>query len=483
MTDEAPTPAPAQQPRTDRTAWITEGSLSRAVWRLSLPMTATMLFHNLFVLTDMYFVGQLPDSGVALAAVGASGVLMGVIHMLAMGVTTGCAAFVANAVGRGDRARAQKIAAQSLLLSATVAVAVGALGVPLAGPFLRMLGIQSEVVTRGVPYIQIMTGGAFTSVLAFTFGSALRGVGDARTPLLVITGANLLNVFLDWVLIFGNLGMPRMEVAGSALATVIARGAALLVLAWIFFGRGHEHFHLRLADLRPDFPVIRQIARMGCGASGEMLIRNTSALLIIKIVAVFGTVPLAAYTVGLRLWMMVLMPGMGFGNAAGTILGQSVGAGRPERGARGAWMAAGMYAAICALVAVGYWVFADALLGAFTRNPQPGMVATGAEFLRWVAPTFVFMAVSITLGRAMNGAGDTLMPLIVTFLTVIVVRLPMAWGLSQHWDDVSGVWLAFAVSSVVQGLLFMAAFKWGRWKRAILPGGSKEAGVEPTHTR
>ncbi len=467
---------PPNARRTDENAWITEGRLPRAVWRLALPMTATMLFHNLFSLVDMFFVGKLGDH--ALAAVAFSGTMMGIIHMLFLGITTGCTAFVAHAVGSGEGARAQRVAAQSLVMALAFSVLVAALGMPLAGALLRALGAEDPVIEAGRPYLQVMTGGAAAMGLAFTFGAILRGAGDAKTPLVVVAGANLLNIALDPILIFGLPGMSGMGVAGSAWATVISRVAATGVLAWIFFVRGHEQFHLRLADLRPDFRIIGQILKVGALASAQMLIRNISGLVLVRIVAPFGTAAVAAYGVSMRLWFMVLMPGMGFGNAAATLAGQNLGAGRPDRSARAAWMTAGMYSTACALIAVGYWVFASPLVGVF--NDKPEVVATGAELLRWVAPTFIFLAMSITLGRAMNGAGDTLTPLVVTFLAVMVVRIPLALGLAAYRENVDGVWMALAASSVIQGLLHMGAFRWGRWKRAGVDGMLKRAAEAET---
>ncbi len=472
-------PLPPDVGRSDRSSWITQGNLPRAVWRLALPMTATMLFHSLFSLVDMFFVGKLGEH--ALAAVAFSGTMMGIIHMLFLGITTGCTAFVAHAVGSGDHARARRVAAQSLVLALGLSVLVAALGMPLAGALLRALGAEGAVVEAGRPYLQVMTGGAAAMGLAFTFGSALRGAGDAKTPLIVVAGANILNIALDPILIFGLLGAPRLGVAGSAWATVISRAAATAILAWIFFARGHQHFHLRIRDLKPDFGIISQLLRIGVPASAQMLIRNISALVLVWIIAPFGTASVAAYGVGMRLWFMVLMPGMGFGNAAATLVGQNVAAGRPDRGARAAWMSAGMYAAISTLVAIGYWVFASGLIRVF--NDDPEVIATGAQFLRWLAPTFIFLAMSITLGRAMNGAGDTLMPLIVTFLAVMVVRIPLALGLAAHRENVDGVWIALAASTVIQGLLHMGAFKWGRWKRAGVDGMLKRDAELPDPQR
>ncbi len=455
----------------DPAQWITRGSIPGALVRLALPMTATMLCQTLFSIVDMIFVGRL--GAAAIAGVGASGVIMGVIHMLAVGVTTGCTAMVARAIGAGDRAGGERAAAQGLVMGLALSALVAGLGVPLAGTLLRAMGTEPEVIEAGRPYLQIMTGGSAFMVLAFVFGSVLRGAGDARTPLIMVAAANALNIALDPLLIFGMWGFPRMGVAGSAWATIISRALATGVLAWVFFVRGHRQFHLRAGSLVPDPRTIEHILRIGVFGSGQMLIRNMSALVLMRIVTMFGTVAVAAYTVGLRLWFMVLMVGIGVGGATGTVVGQNLGAGRPDRAARAAWLAAGSYAALCVVISSFFFLMAGDLVAVF--NDTPEVVATGADFLRWMAPTFVFLAMAVVLGGAMNGAGDTLVPLGIVAFAVLAVRIPLALWLALDWDRVDGVWVALAASAVLQGLLYSAAFRWGHWKRVRVGGRRPDA--------
>jgi len=462
MSRSIPSPAPAAPARPGTAdSWLTSGSLLRAAWRLSLPMTGGVLLQNLLSLVDMMFVAWLGP--VAIAAVAVSGVLLGIISMLAIGVTTGCTALVAQAVGAGNREGAQRAAAQSLLLSGALSVAVAAAGLPLAGPLLRMLGAQPDVVARGVPYLRIVAGCSFTMVLSFTFASAVRGAGDAVTPLKVMIVANVINIFLDPVLIYGLYGMPALGVAGSALASVLASFVAMGLLARVFFAGRHRHFHLRLHHLRPHWPTIARILRIGVFGSGQMLIRNISAVGMVRIVAPFGAVALAAYGVGMRLWFAVLMPGIGFGTAAATLVGQNVGARKPRRAVKAGWAIAGMWAAVSAALSVGFLVWAERMIAVFNSSPE--VVATGASFLRWTAATFVFTAMSVVLGRAMTGAGDTFWPMLITGVAMLACRIPLAYALAAAWGEVSGVWAAMAASNVVQGVLFTAAFLWGRWQR------------------
>ncbi|KPJ62214.1 MAG: hypothetical protein AMS15_04690 [Planctomycetes bacterium DG_23] len=441
-------------------SWITQGSLIKAVWRLSLPMMAAAVLQDVFAIVDMIFVGRLGPA--AVAAVAVSGTILGIIYMLGVGVTTGCTALVAQAVGGGNRSRAQQVVGQSLVMMAGISMAVAALGIPWAEFCLRALGAEPEVVAAGRPYLQISAGGAFAMLLAVTFASALRGAGDAITPLKIMGVANVMNIILDPILIFGLLGMPALGVAGSAVATLTCRFFAASWLAIIFFWKGHIHFRLYWQDLSPRFSIISQMFRIGIFGSGQVLIRNISALILVRLVAMFGTVALASYGIGMRLRMVVMMVGMGFANAAAALVGQNIGALRMDRAARAGWLTAAMYSLIAVPLTIVFFVLAEHIVAIF--NSQPEVVTTGANFVRWFSATFVFLCLSMVLGRSMNGAGDTFWPMVITGVSMIALRIPAAYGFAHLLKSVTGVWVGLALSNVVQGLLFAAAFRWGHWK-------------------
>ncbi len=445
-------------------SWITQGNLVRATLRLALPMVASALLHNLLSIVDMIFVGRLGRN--AIAAVAVSGVMLGLIYMLAVGITAGCTALVANAVGAGDRSRAEEVAAQVLLMAAGLSVVVACLGIPLAGWLLRALGAEPAVVEIGRPYLSILTAGSFAMMLGISFGAAVRGAGDAITPLKVMVVANLVNLVLDPILIFGWLGVPALGVAGSAWASLVGRLVACTLLAHVFFSGGHQHFHLGLRHLRPRLRTIRQIFKIGVFGSGQALIRSISSIALVRIIAIFGSAPLAAYGIVLRLWMTFLMIGFGFGMAAATIVGQNLGAGKPARAAQAGWVAAGVCACFAVCLGAVFIPAARPIITVFNREPE--IVAAGSLFLRIIATVFVFTALSVVLSRAMAGAGDTLLPMLVTGAAMLAVRIPLSYALATAWDSATGVWVGMAASNVVQGLLFVAAFTWGRWKRVGL---------------
>ena len=193
-----------------------------------------------------------------------------------------------------------------------------------------------------------------------------------------------------------------------------------------------------------------------------MLIQNVAALLLMRLVALFGTVPVAAFGIGLRLQMFVFGPSMGFGTAAGAMIGQNLGAGRPERAVRAGWLAAGFAAAIALAISAVFWFEGARLVTLFTADPR--VVAVGAVFMKWYGASLVFLSLAFVLGQAMNGAGDTLAPMLVVGGTILLVGVPLAYWLARSWGSERGVWAALAVSNVLSGLASAALFRAGRWR-------------------
>jgi len=438
--------------------------MPRVVLRLALPVVAAGMLQNMFNIVDMYFVGRLGPN--AIAAVTASGTLLHLVWVLGMGITTGCTALVAQAVGAGWRERSHRVAGQSLLMALVLSVLVGTLGPPLAARALYAVSHDAHIAATGTPYLQVCMGFSVFTMLMLSFGAAIRGAGDTRTPLIAAAVATVINIVLDPILIFGRFGMPALGVAGSAVATVFAQAVAALWLGWLFFLRGHEHFHLRLGHLVPRLAILWQMFRIGVFGSGQMLVRSISAIVLFRIVAQFGREAQAGFGVGIRLWMAVLIPGIGFGMAASTLVGQNLGAGNPRRAERAGWVTAGIFAVVSAVLTVIFFTLARQLVGFFIESPEnhPQVVAIGAQFLRWRSLTFVFLAFAAVLGQAMLGAGDTLRPMIITAVSVLGLALPLAWTLARAFSDPVGVWAALVISGVVQGLLMAGAFRWGKWK-------------------
>jgi len=267
---------------------------------------------------------------------------------------------------------------------------------------------------------------------------------------------------LDPVFIFGFGPFVGMGVKGAAVATVISQIVAVSALLFILFN-GKSRIHVHLAQWRPDLSMCWRILRIGIPGSGQMLSRSLLGVLMMRIVAGCGMAAVAAYGTCLRFLFIMLMPMFAIGGAVATMVGQNLGAGKPERARRVAWQASGIIMAFMALAAVVVVIFSQRLILLF--NSDPDIVRIGSRYLRVVSPFFVFTALGIVMGRALNGAGDSLSPMILTVVTLWGIQVPLAILFSRIWQPATlGIWWAIVVAMVVNGLLMAVWFERGKWK-------------------
>ena len=436
---------------------LTRGSLVGAIWHLALPTMVTSALYDLFNIVDMIFVGRLGPA--AIAAVSISGVLMGLIRMLPWGISVGTVALISRTVGEGDRATAEHVMGQSITLSLIGSAGVALVGIALATPLMRALGAEPDVIPQGAAYLRIMCLGSVTMFFSMTLGAGMRGFGDAVSPMWALGIASLLNIALDPLFIFGIGPFPRMGVAGSALATVLARGVGSAILL-VMLARGHKGIRARSIGFgRMD--LMRRIIKVGAFAWLRMGSMNVSRLVLVRIVAVFGTFAVAAFGIGMRLRIFVLILGFGLGDATAVVTGQSLGAGMPERATRAAWLSVLFFGAFMVVIGIVFIAAPAAVIGIFNTNPE--VVRHGTMFLYFFVPSLFLMNLSVILGRAIDGAGDTKATMIITFVALIVIGVPMAWFFSRFWG-VNGIWAALIGSNAVQGLGVLGWFRMGRWK-------------------
>jgi len=443
-------------------ATLTQGHLLAALAYLAWPMLVTALLQNAQSLIDLYWVGALGSEAMASVAMG--GTVLMVLFPMVMGVSTGTVALVSRAIGAGRPDEAGAAAGQSLLLALLLGFASGLVGWFVADPMLGLLGASPHVVESGGGYLRISLTGSFTVFMLFIGNAAMQGAGDARTPMLVMASANLLNIMLDPIFIFGAWPVPGLGVRGAALATVLSQASAAAVAARMLFGR-RSRLKVHPSQCRLDLALGWRILRIGIPGSGQMLSRSLMGLVMMRIVAGCGTAAVAAYGLGLRIHMIVLMPAFALGGAAATLVGQNLGAGQPERARRSAWLASGIDAAFMAFAAVVLVLFAADVLSFFNREHE--VIRVGARYLRIVSPSYVFAALGIVLGRGLQGAGDTMAPMVITIVTLWGLQVPLAVLFSRLWTPAThGIWYAIALAMAVQGLLVTAWFETGRWKHA-----------------
>ena len=443
---------------------ITSGSLSRAVIHLSTPMLIGALLQNLQSMVDLFWVGRLGPEAVASVSMAAT--VMMLMNPMIMGLATGTVAFVSRAVGAGDADSAGAAAGQSLFLSIFVGVIMALAGWWFSAPALRMLGAMPGVADAGAVYLKVCLMGGFTLCMLFIGNAALQGAGDAHTPMRVMALTNVLNIVMDPLLIFGLGPFPRMGVAGAALATVLAQGTGAVVVLRLLL-RGRSGLHAHAGTWRPKPELAWRMLKIGLPGSGQMFSRSLMSLVLMGIVAGSGTAAVAAYGIGLRFHIIVLMPAFALGGAAATMMGQNLGAGQAARAGRAVWMAVAINLIPTILSGVIMMVFPEQMIRFFNHDPE--VISIGARYLRIVSPFYLFACVGIILARGLNGAGDTVGPMIITIATLWGLQVPLAIYLARVLDpSTDGIWWAMACAFVIQCILTVGWFIRGRWKNKAL---------------
>ncbi|MCD4784256.1 MAG: MATE family efflux transporter [Candidatus Eremiobacteraeota bacterium] len=439
--------------------YLTQGNVSSSLLKLALPSMFALVLHNVFGLVDIYFIGKLGSE--QLAAVAMSSLLVRFIITFVFGASLGTVALVSRFQGTGNREKASDVGRQSVYLAFLLYIIVATLINIALEPLLVFLGAKSSFLPNALVYARIIIFGSIILFISSAINAFLRGSGDAMTPMWALIIAVVLNVILDPIFIFGYMGVPALGVAGSAIATVISRAVGMLFLIYhILFSKRELSFSI--FPVKPDFSIMWRILRIGVFGSIQGMVRNLSSLALVKIISEYGTAVIAAYGVIVRLRMSVLLPIMGLSMATAIMVGQNLGAGKPERSNSAAWLSIA-YGEILMLVGMVLFFFKGGDFVSFF-NKDPDVIANGALYFHYFAPALILACVSIILERALSGAGDTISPMIITIVFTLFLRIGLALYLKKFLG-LDGVWIACAISIVIQGLVTAGWFKMGFWKK------------------
>jgi len=443
---------------------LTDGHVSKNLWYLAVPMMATNALQTLFNVVDMIFVGRLGAAQVA--AVSIVGIILMLPFALVLGTSIGSGAMVSRYFGARDYDRAGHAAQQSLLTGFFVGLSLTVIGLFLAPYLIDLFGVEADVHRLAVLYLKIMLVSTAAMALQVMTASVFQAVGDAATAMWINVGAVLLNVVLDPLFIFGPGIFPRWETAGAAWATVIAHFFGMSIALFLLYGN-KTHLRLKWEGLHFDWPLIKRILQIGFPGSLQMMLRSASNIIMMGIVTGFGTFAVAAFGIGIRVDMLVLMPGFGLAAATATLVGQNLGAKKPERAVKSAWLALFYYVAFMFTVAVLFYVFAKPIYLAF--NDHVEVLEIGRGYLRTLVFSYPFLAVSIILLRALGGAGETVMPMLITGLTLFGLAVPLSYIFPRIWEvGVQGVWLAIVVSNLASAALATLIFVRGKWQHKVV---------------
>lgn len=440
---------------------FTTGPIGRALGLLALPMMLEMSMEAVFAVVDIAFVSLLGTN--AIAAVGLTEALVTVIYAVVIGFGMGVTAMVSRRIGARNPDAAAMVTGQAIWVGAALAVTIGVVGVVFAADLLRIMGASEAVIAEGQGFTAVLLGGSASIVYLFMLNAAFRGAGDAPVALRSLALANAVNIVLDPCLIFGLGPFPELGVTGAAVATTIGRGTGVLYLVYyLSAGRGRLQFGLRHCRIVPA--LIRRLVGISLGGVGQFLIATASWIAIMRVVALYGSAPIAAYTIALRMIEFALLPAWGLGNAAATLVGQNLGAEQPERAEKTVWQAARYNATFMLAVGIFLILAAPLIVGLFSSDPE--ILRYGTNCLRILGIGYPMYAVGMIIIQALNGAGDTRTPTILNFFCFWLIQIPLAYTLATAAGlGPNGVFWSIVISESVLTVVGVLVFRRGRWRQ------------------
>ena len=436
---------------------FTRGPIWIALVILAIPMILEMSMESLFAVVDIFFVAKLGAD--AIAIVGLTESVMALIYAVAFGLAISATATVARRTGEKDEEGAAKSAAHVIYLGIIVSLLISAIGIIFAPYILRALGAAPSVIEEGSRFMRIMIGGNAVVLFIFLLNAIFRGAGDAAIAMRVLVLSNGLNMILSPMFIFGVGFFPELGVTGAAVGTTIGRGCGVLYAAWNLFRPGGR-IHVSRASWKLDPTLLWKLLRLSSTGVFQLLVATASWTALMPIMAGFGDVAIAGYVIALRVVMFALLPALGLSNAAATMVGQNLGADRPERSD---WTAAKFNAVIYFGVGVVFWLFSNQIIGIFTHEPE--VLRYGTSALHIIAYGFTFYGLGMVLETAFNGAGDTWTPTYLNIFVFWLFEIPTAYLLAYYFGlGPDGVFWAITVAFSLLAIASAVLFKRGKWK-------------------
>jgi putative MATE family efflux protein len=448
--------------------------------QLAWPVMLSQMLVSMSGLVDRAMIGRVGSelgAAVPLAAAGFATQFFFILQSTLFAIGLACVALVARAIGAGDPRRAR------LALAASVQVALGVTAILMtamvgfARPALTVLGAEPAVVEAAVPYLRLVMGSGLMLAVSLVLDSALRANRDTRTPMYIAVAVTAVKLTLNWVLIFGHWGAPRLELVGAGLATVISQIVGLGLFVWVV-GRAplESPARLRPRDLWRRNPLRRDVVRISAPGIAERLVMNAAMLSFFWVLGHgYGTAAVAAYTVGIALLSFSWIPGQGYAQACATLVGQSLGARRADAATRTGWLSAALALGTAIVLGAVCIVAAEPLARLFTDDAE--VVAELVPFLLTLAVAQPFLQLHFTLGGAHRGAGDNVTPLIAATLGTWLVRVPLSvlFGVVLQ-TPVTWVWAILVADHLVRASWLGWSFRRGRWRETPEPGTPSSRG-------
>lgn len=439
---------------------FTSGSINKAIFLLSIPMILEMVMESLFAVVDVFFVAQISTD--AIATVGLTESVLMIVYSIAIGMSMAATAVVARRIGEKDPKKAGHAAFQSMIIAFSFSIVIGLVGIFFSKEILTLMGGSDELIEKGEGYTKIMIGGNLSIMFIFLINGIYRGAGDASMAMRSLWLANGLNIILDPIFIFGLGPIPAYGVEGAAIATTTGRSIGVLYQLYGLFG-GKRIIKLTIDNIRIKWETIRKLLDVAIGGMGQFLIESASWIFLVRIISEFGSTALAGYTIAFRIIVFTILPSWGMANAAATLVGQNLGAGKPDRAEKSAWKTAHLNTGFLFFVSLIFFYWAPEFVGFFADELE--VIEYGALALRVICVGYISFAYGMVLSQAFNGAGDTKTPTYMNIVFFWLIQIPLAYTLAIYLDwKFFGAMVSIAVAFVLHAFACIYLFRLGKWK-------------------
>lgn len=428
---------------------------------LAIPAMIENILQVLLGTVDTYFIGRIGSE--AIAGVGVTNLIMNIYISFFIAIGVGTTAIVSRSIGAKDIDKANRSVKQSIVIALGIGIILGGINLIFARDILSLLGADESVIRYAMPYFLSVAVPSVFLCLMMVLSSSLRGAGDTKTPMKVAAVSNIINIILDYILIFGIFNFQGLGILGAGIATTVSRvmGVVLLLLS---VNGNKIKIHIDLfKKWELDLDIIRSISRIGLPAGVEKLIMRFGQLAYGGLIITIGTKAYAAHNIAGTIEAYSYLPGMGFGVAAATLVGQHLGAKSPEEAKEFGLISNILATIFMVFMGVVFYVFAPFLAGIFSKDPE--VISLVVKVLRIIALFQPFLCMTLVITSALQGAGDTKFPMYSTLFGIWGIRVLGVYILGIRLNmGLVGVWLAYALDITVRGTILLLRFLRGKWK-------------------
>ncbi|WP_035478968.1 MATE family efflux transporter [Gelidibacter mesophilus] len=443
----------------------TEGRILSSLVSLALPIIFANILQSAYQLIDTFWLGRIGAD--AVAAVSLSFPLLFLVLSIGAGLTLSGTVMVARYQGANNQKMVDFSSSQSVFLIFLTSIILAVGSYFSAGPLMKVIGAGPDIIEDSVTYFRVSSLGFVFLFIFFIFQSLMRGIGNVMMPVYIVLCTVILNAVLDPLFIYGYGSIPGYGVAGAAVASVITQAVAATIGLFILF-RGNNGIKIALSSMYFNMEYLKRTFNLGLPASIEQSTRALGMTMMMVIVTSFGSDIVAAYGIGARMLSFIVVPALGLGIATTSLVGQNIGALKIKRAEKVARMSAKV--AFFGFTGLGLIMFLVAEpLTAFFIPDDPQVIQDGALFIKIMSVSFGFLGLQQVMNGTFNGAGFTKASMLISIMSLWVVRFPLAYILSYKLDmGPTGIWWSFPISNLIAGIVAFAYFKTGYWKKRVI---------------